>query len=70
MECKYCGGIVRALYPGGMRGRKTQCDNCGRYNCEKEVPEQTEVEKACERLARTGSYRNLKRLNKAKRNNR
>ena len=34
------------------------------------VPKQTEVEKACERLARTGSYRNLQRLNKAKRNTR
>ncbi|KKN71273.1 hypothetical protein LCGC14_0423160 [marine sediment metagenome] len=36
MECKHCGGIVRALYPGGMKEWITQCGNCGRYNCEKE----------------------------------
>ncbi len=36
MECKYCGGIVRAFNPGGMRKWVTQCGNCGRYNCEKE----------------------------------
>ena len=38
MECKHCGGIVRALNPGGMREWITQCDNCGRMNCEKEDP--------------------------------
>jgi len=36
MECKYCGGIVRARNPGGMREWITQCDNCGRHNCEKD----------------------------------
>lgn len=34
MECKYCGGIVRAINPGGIREWITQCDNCGRFNCE------------------------------------
>ncbi len=34
----------------------------------KPKPKQTEIEKACERLAITGSYRDLKRLNKAKEN--
>ena len=38
--------------------------------CESCKSSQTPVEKACERLAITGSYRNLKRLNKAKGNNR
>lgn len=33
-------------------------------------PKKSNVEKAAERLARTGSYRDLKRLNRAKRNER
>ena len=68
MECKYCGGIVRALNPGGMRKWETQCDNCGRYNCEKEEPKPTELEKAAKRAAQTGERKDLQAYLKMRRN--
>jgi hypothetical protein len=42
MECKYCGGTVRSLGPNGMVHYPTQCDNCGRINCEKEIEDDKE----------------------------